>query len=280
MQQHSPTPLSALVWHPNELPDGYGETGELSLASCLSSTKAGTRGVVYRTTRDQGIVGIFDFLSDGQPHPDMRWAAYGVLRRIDPFLPRDVLLQDNVLQPTFVHMRGRKGIPVQAGERLLELLPFLPPFATTDEPIPGPDEHWEWIPSRPETAWGSEAAMRDAIAGSWRARRRLGFTGPPSTEKRPPGSQLRMDLYEPGIIAECKNVVSGLEVLRQLDGYLSLCRSDAGPDWAGHIIVAAGYTTELAKAVSERKNVRLWECRRTFSGRPDLKEVRRPRQAQ
>jgi hypothetical protein len=36
-----------------------------------------------------------------------------------------------------------------------------------------------------------------------------------------------MDLYEPGVVAECKNVLSGLEVLRQLDGYLDLCSPKA-----------------------------------------------------
>ncbi|MFR9807322.1 hypothetical protein ACL02T_34255 [Pseudonocardia sp. RS010] len=229
---------------------------------------------MYRTTRDQGIVGIFDFLSDAQPHPDMRWAAYGVLRAVTPFLPRDVLLADGDLGSTFRHMRGRKSLPALVGERLLELLPRLPDFATTDELLPGPEEHWEWIPARPETDWGSEAAMRDALAIDQNAWKSLGFKARPLTEKRPPGSTLRMDLYDHGVIAECKNVLSGLEVLRQLDGYLDLCHRDAGGQWTGHIVVSAGYTTELARAVRARRNIRLWECRRAIDGRPTLTEVR------
>lgn len=276
----TPRPTSALVWHPSELREELADTDEISLASCLRTTAAGTRGVVYRTTRDQGIVGIFDFLTDAQPHRDLRWAAYGVLRPIDPFVPRSALLQDAILQPVFQHMRGRKGLPEAVGERLTDLLHPLPTFATTNEPLPGPDEHWEWIPARPETDWGSEASMRDALAGSRRARKKLGFTAEPATETRPPGSTLRMDLYEPGVVAECKNVLSGLEVLRQLDGYLSLCRNGADRSWSGHIVVSAGYTTELANAVNERPDIRLWECRRAFGGRPDLREVRRRRWGQ
>jgi hypothetical protein len=178
--------------------------------------------------------------------------------------------------PAFQHMRGRKTLTADVGERLAQVLAPLPDFATTDEPMPGPNEHWEWIPARPETDWGSEAAMRDAIAASRRARRQLGFSKTPLKEQRPPGSSLRMDLFEPGVVAECKNVLSGLEVLRQLDNYLNLCEPESTRAWVGHIIVSSGFTTELARAVSERKNVRLWKCQRSFNGRPSLKEIRRP----
>ena len=63
-----------------------------------------------------------------------------------------------------------------------------------------------------------------------------------------------MDLYGPGIIGECKNVLSGLETLRQLDGYLGLCASGSFGAWRGHLIVSAGFTTELARAVSARED--------------------------
>jgi len=61
------------------------------------------------------------------------------------------------------------------------------------------------------------------IAPDRRAWRVLGFSSAPRTKVRPPHTGLRMDLYEEGVIAECKNVLSGLETLRQLDGYLQLC---------------------------------------------------------
>ena len=268
-------PSSLLVWHPTELPEGFGIDEEISLASSTSTAKAGDRGLVYRTTRDQGIVGIFDLLSDAHRHPDMRWAAYGILRRIDPFVPRADLMRDEILRPLFSTMRGRKNIPEDLRLRLLSRLPQLPLLATTHhEPIPSPDEHWEWIPSRPETDWGSEAAMRNAIASDRRAWKKLGFTSAPTTEVRPPHSTLRMDLYGPGIIGECKNVLSGLETLRQLDGYLGLCASGSSGPWRGHLIVSAGFTTELARAVSARKDVKLWTCRRALGNRPDLTEIK------
>lgn len=116
--------------------------------------------------------------------------------------------------------------------------------------------------------------MRDAIASDRHAWRKLGFTSAPATEVRPPQSPLRMDLYGPGIIGECKNVLSGLETLRQLDGYLGLCASGSSGAWRGHLIVSAGFTTELARAVSAREDVKLWTCRRKFGNRPVLTEVR------
>lgn len=267
----APAPSSVLVWHPTELSEESTDETRLSLATCLSTTAAGTRGVVYRSTQDQGIVGIFDYLSDAQPHPDMGWAAYGYLRRINPFLPRAELVNDDILRPTFTVMRGRKGLPPRAGERLLDLLPTLPNFSQATEPLPGPDEHWRWIPVRQGQDWGVEKAMRDALARHRPSWRKIGFTTAPATEVYPPGSPLRMDIAGPGVVVECKVVLSGLGVLRQLDGYLALCRADSDLDWRGHIVVAAGYTTELAKAVAARPDISLWECHRGLGGRPRLR---------
>ena len=63
-----------------------------------------------------------------------------------------------------------------------------------------------------------------------------------------------MDLWGEGVIAEC----------------LDLCRSHNPIPWQGHIVVAAGYTTELAAAVRHRTHVNLWKCRRTARGHPRL----------
>jgi hypothetical protein len=75
------------------------------------------------------------------------------------------------------------------------------------------------------------------------------------------------------VIAECKVVMSGLNVLQQLDTYLELCRSSNQIPWRGHIVTAAGYTTELATAVRQRSEVDLWECRRDARGHPRLTRV-------
>lgn len=116
--------------------------------------------------------------------------------------------------------------------------------------------------------------MRDAIAPDRRAWRVLGFSSAPRTGVRPPHTGLRMDPYEEGVIAECKNVLSGLETLRQLDGYLQLCDRRPSRTWQANIIVSAGYTTELARAVAARPDVRLWGGRQSTHGHPDLDEVR------
>lgn len=265
-------PSSLLVWHPTELPASFGSSRELVLASALSSTRAGDRGLVYRTTRDQGIVGVFDFLSDAHAHPDLRWAAFGILREITPFVPRDRLVTHPELRATFSTVRGHKSIPDGvAGAR--RGAAGTPPFTTAKVPLPSADEQWEWVPSRPETNWGSEAAMRDAIANDQQAWTKLGFPSRPLTERRPPGSNLRMDLYTDGVIGECKNVLSGLESLRQLDTYPELCSHSSSARWTGNIIVATGFTTELAQAVNRRQDVRLWTCQRDDRGQASLTQI-------
>jgi hypothetical protein len=89
---------AVLVWHPGEFRDSAPPT-EVSAASCLRSTTAGSRAVVYRTTADQGIAGVFDFLSDAHRHPDMGWAGYGVLHLLDTPISRHTLLADEHLRP-------------------------------------------------------------------------------------------------------------------------------------------------------------------------------------
>ena len=120
---------SVLVWRPGELDSPQKAPGVLTSACCLRSTVAGDRAVVYRTMADQGIVGIYDFLSDAERHPDRGWAAVGVLHQVDPYLPRADLLADENLARVFAHIQGRRTIPVPAARRLMGLLPN-PPFAT------------------------------------------------------------------------------------------------------------------------------------------------------
>jgi hypothetical protein len=83
-----------------------------------------------------------------------------------------------------------------------------------------------------------------------------------------------MDLYATGTVVECKNVMSGLETLRQLDDYLTRCRAASpGRPWRGHIVVSTGYTTELRRSIASRDDIRLWQCVRETNGRPRLVEV-------
>jgi len=90
--------------------------------------------VVYRTMSDQGIVGIYDFLSDADRRPDKGWAAVGILHRLDPYLPRADLLMDEHLVRVFAHIQGRRTVPVPAAHRLMSLLPN-PPFAARPESL-------------------------------------------------------------------------------------------------------------------------------------------------
>jgi hypothetical protein len=126
-----PTPDCVLLRRPGEPGTAPAADEQPSAACCLRGTRAGSRAVVYRTTSDQGIVGVFDFLTDSYRHPERGWVAEGVLRRLDPPLPRAELVADPVLAPVFRHIQGRKSLPPEVGQRLVELLDPLPPFAST-----------------------------------------------------------------------------------------------------------------------------------------------------
>ena len=266
-----PPPTEVIVWHPSELTD-FDPDG-LHVSSSLSSAAPGTRGVIYCSTRDQGIVGLFDFASSAEKHPDLNWTAYGLPQLLDVPITRAELLADEHLHPVFRHIRGRRGLTPDASARLHELLSSVPARQPT-EPLPV-GEVWRWVSTRHDTDWPIESAMRDAIRGHRDSWRELGFTARPEKEVRPARAvALRTDLYEVGVIAECKVVMSGLDVLAQIDGYLAHARAEH-PDrsWAGHIIVSAGYTQNLRDAVAERPDISLWTCRRK-SGQPFLERVR------
>jgi len=93
---------------------------------CLRSTARGTRAVVYRSGRDQGVVGVVDFVSDAVPQVGRGWEAVGVFRPVEPHLPRSGLLDDPDLALVFAHLQSRRRLPGAAGRRLLALLADLP----------------------------------------------------------------------------------------------------------------------------------------------------------
>ena len=93
---------------------------------CLRSTVRGTRAVVYRSGRCQGVVGVVDFVSGAVPHGGGGWEAEGVFRPVEPHLPRADLLDDPDLAPVFAHLQSRRRLPGAAGRRLRALLPDLP----------------------------------------------------------------------------------------------------------------------------------------------------------
>jgi hypothetical protein len=121
-----PVPNSVLLWLPSGFADPQRRPGRLSTACCLRSTTAGNRAVVYRTARDQGIAGLYDFVSDARPQPGGGWAADGVLHLLDPTLPRAELLADPYLSPVFTHLQGRRRLPEPAARRLVSLLATVP----------------------------------------------------------------------------------------------------------------------------------------------------------
>jgi hypothetical protein len=268
-----PAPTQIIVWHPSELDDF--SPGGLHMSSSLSSTRAGTRGVIYRTTADQGVVGVVDFASDATEHPDLGWTAYGVPQLLDEPITRAEMLADPLLRPVFAGIRGRRAVPTAASGRLDELVRHVPARRPA-EPLPPASEVWHWAPRRADTAWINEDAMREAIRNDARSWRRLGFTSLPGRETHPArGTRTRTDLYQLGIIGECKVVMSGLDVLSQLDGYLAHAREEHPEvDWFGHIVLAAGYTQDLRRAVASREDITLWVCGRRANGRPSLDEVR------
>jgi hypothetical protein len=124
---------SVLVWRPGGFDNPLTAPGTPTSVCCLRSTRAGDWAAVYRAGSDQGIAGIYDFLSDACPQPPRGWAADGVLHRLDPYLPRADLLLDQHLAPVFIHIQGRRTLPLDAARRLTSMLPT-PPFAARVEP--------------------------------------------------------------------------------------------------------------------------------------------------
>lgn len=59
---------------------------------CLRSTVRGTRAVVYRSGRGQGVVGVVDFVTGAVAQAGRGWEADGVFRPVEPHLPRAELL--------------------------------------------------------------------------------------------------------------------------------------------------------------------------------------------
>lgn len=267
-----PVPTQVVAWHPSEF-DGL-RPGGLHLSSCLSSTRTGTRGVIYRTTADQAVVGVVDFASAATKHPDLGWTAYGVVQLLNESIIRARLLADPQLRPVFADIRGRRTMFPAASERIHELVRHVPARRPT-EPLPAASEVWPWAPRRADTSWISEEGMREAIRTDARTWKKLGFTSQPGRETHPArGTKKRTDLYQLGIIGECKVVMSGLDVLAQLDGYLTHAREEHSEiRWSGHIILAAGYTEDLREAVAGRDDIRLWTCGRASNGRPTLAEI-------
>ncbi|MGI5128785.1 hypothetical protein ACQEVB_18405 [Pseudonocardia sp. CA-107938] len=115
----APTPVLVLVHRAgSELPAGVPQR-----VCCLRSTTRGSRAVVYRSAAQQGVVGVVDFVSDAVPREGGRgWAADGVFRPVEPYVPRAALLDDPDLAGVFTHLQSRRRLPGPAGRRLRQVL--------------------------------------------------------------------------------------------------------------------------------------------------------------
>lgn len=268
-----PKPNMVLVWGPAEVPR-RSELAQLDgwwIAGCLAETERGDRAAIYRTTEDQGIVALFDFSTNAFRHPDFGYAAYGRPILLDTPVGRAELLTGE-LADVFDYIQGRRSLPPRAARALARKVCDLPPFAAIEDPLPSPDEEWRWVPAGPHEHWLIEGSMRDAIKAHPPSWRKLGYGRQPRTEIRPRNSLLRMDLYELGVITECK-LAGGQSALAQLDEYMELERVN-GRSPRGNIVVANTSTTELEEAVLARGDVRLWYCIRE-GDTPRLVEVTR-----
>lgn len=265
-------PMEVARWHQLAADDGWW------IAGSVADTRPGERAAVYRTKRDQGLAGFFDFSSRAFRHPDLGWAAFGRPAPLPREVARGELLSVDELAAVFSSLRGRRRLPDVAAQQLATMVGAAPEWQAARVPLPDPDyEDWRWTPARQDGDWGIEAAMRDALCAHETSWRKLGFSSVPQRETYAPGSRLRMDLYGPGVIGECK-LVAGLSTLGQLDRYLALQRAAVqGQRWKGHIIIAFSYTDRLAAAVFEREDLQMWLCRRSHRGHPELAEITRQR---
>lgn len=260
---------------------GAQDSGD-SMISCLRSTRAGDRAVIYQSRGDQAIVSVFDFYTDAFPHPDLRWTGWGRATELGAPISRDVLLVDPILEKDFRHIMGRRSLSPTAARRIAEIADDWPPRAQLDDPPPDPDELVEvrWTPAGPWITWGLEKTMQHAIASHEPSWRQLGFSKAPQLEVHPPNSDDRIDLYgEEGVIAECK-LFGDSRALRQLDRYLEPLnrhRPVAGKTgWHGTTVVAQGYTPQVAEQLIDRPETALFVCLRTPGDEPRLVEVTDP----
>ncbi len=127
-----------------------------------------------------------------------------------------------------------------------------------------------------EGTWASEKAMQLAIRDNENCWRRFGFPSRPIDERPVPGTRDRIDLFSPGIIAECK-LHADTRALAQVDRYVAQLRrhGDHTPTghWHGLIVTARTWTRELAAAVAAREDVQLILCAPDEHHRPLFVEI-------
>jgi len=260
-------PNQVLIWRPGELVGRSITEGMISAPNCLSSTKAGDRAIVYQSGRDGGLVLICDFLSDAIVHPDLGHVAWATSIPINPPVPRSALMSDPALAPVFRNPIGKRALPTEAAQAVDALVGGLPDPVAPNQEIPVNTEDWRWSPAGDSFTWGNEKGMQNAICSQESAWRRLGYDEAPRKEVSPPGSNDRIDIYGPGLVAECK-LRADTSALRQLEEqYLKPLNAKAADEaptgrWFGIIITAGDYTRELVRAVAERDDIQLLVCLR------------------
>jgi hypothetical protein len=226
----APQASSLLVWKPGEVRRSDEDDGGWWIASALSTVAAGNRGLVYQTVADQGIVGVFDYATSAFKHPDLGYAAYGRFALLPTPVKREALLGNRPLSKEFSGRMRRRRLSPESAAAIAGLAGGLPDWNTSEEPLPGADEDWEWVPADMHIGYGLEATMRDVIRDTPSAWRRLGYQSMPQIEVRPRESMRRADLYAPGLVTECK-LHAGIAALEQLLDYLRLFAKSERIEW-------------------------------------------------
>jgi hypothetical protein len=278
MSDARPVPNQTMIWKPAEAQRAqarqiHEEEPGWESAGCLKHSKKGDRAVVYISGGDRGVYGYFDFGTDAMPHHELRYAGWGRFVWLEQHIPPGAIEDRD--GPILRLVRRPNRLSQDQQDRLQATIGRFPKRAEMPAQPSPTDADWVWFPAGAAWDWGSERAMQLAIAGDEPSWRKLEFTAPPKCEQQVVHGLRRTDLWEPGVIAECK-IVADRATLDQVHGYLAAYRS-SHPEiqWRGHIIAARGYSRILAKDAI-RAGVGLWLCERESGATPHLMSITDP----
>ncbi len=235
---------------------------------CLADTQPGDIGLIYRTQRNQALVGIQRFTSAARRDPVEGIIADNDGIAIEP-IPRSELLKSPALARLFRSRMNTCAMPPDAIAELVALRPALAPLLGVSVPDPQPvaDDASSFDDLDPR--WYTEQEMADALADDAAACDALGIDGYLDREMRLPGSRRRADFA--GRV-ELKRF-GDHKALEQLLDYLALYGEFYDEVAIGDLVIGNAYLETLEAAVKAHGNVRLWTYAHDENGHPQLRLV-------
>jgi hypothetical protein len=236
-----------------------------SWSRCLADTQPGDISLVFRTQRNQALVGVQRFTSAARRDPVEGIIADNDGIAIEP-IPRSELLKSPALARLFRSRMNTCAMPPDAIAELLALRPALGPLLGVSVPDSHPVDDDASSLDELDPRWCTEQEMADALADDAAACDSLGIDGYLDREMRSPGSRRRADFA--GRV-ELKRF-GDHKALEQLLDYLALHDEFYDELAIGDLVIGNAYLETLEAAVSAHGNVRLWTYAHDENGDPQL----------